>query len=66
MRAAYQAFRSVSFVALPHPAPVATTHRHQKWGGKHEVARRSICAFTPSAVKTPTLLCCKEVWYSPP
>ena len=30
--------------------------RNQEWGGKHEAARWSICAITPSAVKPPTLL----------
>ena len=27
--------------------------RNQEWGGKHEAARWSICAITPSAVNLP-------------
>ena len=41
---------------LRHTQPQLRPDPNQEWEGKHEAARWSICAITPSAVKPPTLL----------
>ena len=52
----YHQLLGVSGLPISLTQPQLRPDLNQEWEGKHEVARSSICALTPSAVKPPLFL----------